>query len=37
MMAICHRLHIYCYYNKQSDGSLLPSPSSLVVFKWRKQ
>jgi hypothetical protein len=32
-MAMCHRLLLWCCCSEKRDGSLLPSPSSLVLLK----
>ncbi len=31
---MCCYLLLWWYYNKKGDGSLLPSPSSLVVLRF---
>jgi hypothetical protein len=36
MMAMCYHLLLWCCCNKEGDGSLLPLPSSLVLFKRRR-
>ncbi len=36
-MAMCHHLFMWWCCNEKGDGSLLPSPFSMVVFKWKRQ
>jgi hypothetical protein len=36
-MAMCRRLLLWCYYNEEGDGSLLPSLSFLCLRKRRKR
>jgi hypothetical protein len=32
-MAMCCRIFLWCYYNKEGNGNLLPFPSSLCLKK----